>query len=254
MTISWTRTIEDRLIRLESSQNRLHQKLTALAGTVARQEADLVPAPPAPIPAAATPVPAAAAPAAAPISGGQALAASGLGMWRPSVPYGTSGHGKHRILNRVQNLNQAVRSLSQSVQRLETMCHLLGQCLVVAVDPQPSHLGLLSRPGDDAPEPAEREPGSSAGHAPDLDAGGDAGAGDAGGLGALAGLLPLLTQQGSSGAGGESGETGAGGGNSLAALAPLLQVLLGRQGGGGARLAGLLNSPALYQLLRMAGR
>lgn len=253
MSISWTNTIEDRLLRLERRQERLSQKINALASTFAQQEAETVPAPPAP---AAAPA-ATGAPAAAPIGGGQALAAPGLGMWKPARQ-NSPHHARMRILQRVQSLNDSVRALSHTVQRLEAICHLLGQCITLTVDPEASP--ALLHTGSHGAGTGE---GLSRTELVTQESGG----GNGGALAsALTGLLPALLPaqgQGSSAGEGEGGAAGGdqaggdqagGGATSLTALLPLLQALAARQGDGGARLANLLGSPAFQQLLGMAGR
>ncbi len=257
MAISWTHTVEDRLVRLERHQDRLTHKITALAKTIARQEAQTVPVSPAAdvTPAATAPAPAdppVITPLAAPIGGGQALGTAGLSMWKPTARHAVSTRGNARILQRVQVLNQSVRNLSHTVQRLETICHLLGQCLTVAVDPH-SHPAIHTGGRSGGEPELFRDPDSR-------EDGVQEGGGDGGGLmSALTDLLPAVMQAQAPPAGegdGDGGGSGLGGQNLIALLGPLLQMMATRSSGsgGGTRLASILGSPAFQQLLGMAGR
>lgn len=225
MAYSWTHTVEERLRRLEQAQEELAREVAALQAAVRGTD----PVPPL-----------------APMAGGQGTPAA-LGLWTPGRG-GTMRTRDHRrrVMQRVESLSAAVRALRESAQRLESMCTLLGHCVCLAVDPE---------------------------HTPSLPngTGGNGGAGESAGgqqgiWQAVTQLLPALQGSAAQGEGrpaaspAPEGERPAGddGGTvtlhasqGVAALLPLIQAVLARQGGSevGARLAALLSSPAMQDLL-----
>lgn len=175
-------------------------------------------------------------PVPAPVKGAQWPA---LGMWRPGRREPGGRDIRLRVRRRVETLGETVRALRQAVERLESICTLLGECVLLSVDPETS---------------AHRRPGAAA----PADGGAPAGQGSAGSdaVGALLALLPALrrSEAGPDGAAAApGGEAGAGDGD-LVALAQLVQYLSSRAETSGddalGRLAAVLASPAFQDLLR----
>ncbi|BDG59083.1 hypothetical protein [Caldinitratiruptor microaerophilus] len=190
----------------------------------------------------------------APVAGAQVPA---LGMWRPARGETIRRDRRIQVTERVETLRHHVRVLSQTAQRLESICHLLGECVLLACDPQAAGRGIAST-----------STGETGAHG-DGEAGKDSGGGNAG-LGALLSLLPGLLRSGGEtggspeagggqGAGAPGGDgapaagDGASGEGQMAALIQLLQYLAARSSRTGedlvSRLAGILGSPAIRGLL-----